>query len=251
MSTITIPADVQTVLAASTITDGVLTLPPIDRPLYVQADKVLAALGGKWNRRKKGHEFAGDVDPREAIDAAVAAGRVRKPDHHGYFPTPPAVIDRMLKLADVRPGHAVLEPSAGQGAIAQRLAAIVGPTVDMVELRPDNAAVLRTLSLGTVVEGDFAAHAAAREYDRIVMNPPFERRQDARHVLHAFPMLRRGGRLVAVVGAGTPTAQDRPSAALRELVAAYGDVVPLPPKSFQASGTGVHTALVVLDRPEA
>ena len=31
--------------------------------------------------------------------------------------TPPDVVDRLMELADVRPGMLVLEPSAGQGAI--------------------------------------------------------------------------------------------------------------------------------------
>ena len=38
--------------------------------------------------------------------------------------------------------------------------------------------------------------------DRVVMNPPFERYQDRDHVLHALSLLKPGGRLVAITGAG-------------------------------------------------
>ncbi len=33
------------------------------------------------------------------------------------FPTPPDLASRMVDAADIRPGHRVLEPSAGTGAL--------------------------------------------------------------------------------------------------------------------------------------
>ena len=36
----------------------------------------------------------------------------------GYFPTPRDIVERMVTLADIRPGNTILEPSAGKGSIA-------------------------------------------------------------------------------------------------------------------------------------
>lgn len=48
-----------------------------------------------------------------------------------------------------------------------------------------------------------------RQYDAIVMNPPFERLQDIDHVRHAFRFLKPGGRLVAIMSAGSFFATSR------------------------------------------
>ena len=41
---------------------------PLDRKLYMKVDKVLKALGGKWDRRVGGHLFS--VDPTDIIEQA-------------------------------------------------------------------------------------------------------------------------------------------------------------------------------------
>ena len=46
-------------------------------------------------------------------------------------------------------------------------------------------------------ESNFLDHEG--EYDRIVMNPPFEAGQDIDHVRHAFQFLKDGGRLVSIM----------------------------------------------------
>lgn len=40
-----------------------------------------------------------------------------------YFPTPKAIVQQMILLADIRPSQKVLEPSAGKGDIAQKILA--------------------------------------------------------------------------------------------------------------------------------
>lgn len=67
--------DVRDVLANATIEGNILRLPPdLDRKLYQRVDQALSALGGAWNRKQRGHVFAGD--PRTAIDAAADSGKV-------------------------------------------------------------------------------------------------------------------------------------------------------------------------------
>jgi len=89
-------------------------------------------------------------------------------------------------------------------------------------------------------------------YDRIVMNPPFEKGQDVKHVLHAYSLLKPGGRVVAIMGAGVSFRQDKLYRDFRQTLRALGGTMEkLPPGSFKASGTGVNAVVVTLDKPEA
>src|SRR5205085_10643498 len=76
-------------------------------------------------------------------------------------------------------------------------------------------------------------------FDRIVMNPPFDRGADIEHVEHARRFLKPGGRLVAVVTNG-PRQRDR----LGPIAAEWID---LPDGTFKEQGTAVRTAIVLVD----
>ena len=75
-------------------------------------------------------------------------------------------------------------------------------------------------------------------FDRVVMNPPFDRGADIRHVEHARTFLKPGGRLVAVVANG-PRQRER----LLPIASAWID---LPAGSFEDQGTSVNAAIVVI-----
>ncbi|GAH14985.1 unnamed protein product, partial [marine sediment metagenome] len=99
-----------------------------------------------------------------------------------FFETPQDVVDQLIELAEVRIGHRCLEPSAGRGNIAKALRSIVGDGMVMcVELSPENAAELTSKGF-IVYTGDFLEYNLKDKYDRIVMNPPFTRQQDIKHV---------------------------------------------------------------------
>jgi hypothetical protein len=57
----------------------------------------------------------------ERLEAAVKFDPIP-----GFFPTPPALIERIMELADIRDGHRVLEPSAGNGNLADAARAAGG-----------------------------------------------------------------------------------------------------------------------------
>ncbi len=58
--------------------------------------------------------------------------------------------------------------------------------------------MLTAKGFGDIVSyGDFLEHRG--EYDRVLMNPPFEHGQDMDHVRHAYELLASGGRIVSIV----------------------------------------------------
>lgn len=68
--------------------------------------------------------FEGPAD--EAVAAAIASGEYLTAKDFGFFPTPAGLADRAIAMAGLVPGMKVLEPSAGNGSLALRAAAIVG-----------------------------------------------------------------------------------------------------------------------------
>ena len=179
------------------------------------------------------------------MDKAAAAG-VQVVIAPQLFPTPPELADRMVALADIRPGQKVLEPSAGTGRIIDAIRRNAhGCAITAVELNCNMAHRLRTVDcVDDTRQADFLeCNGDLGTFDRIVMNPPFANADDIKHIMHALKMLKPGGRLVAICANG-PRQNDK----LRPIVEARGGIwEELPSDTFICTGTSVRTVLLMLD----
>lgn len=214
--------------------------------MYERTNKVLEAAGGKWSRKAKAHLF--DDEAATRVDQIILSGEVEVPkDEFNFFPSPPAVVARLMELADVQSGMRVLEPSAGKGAIAYACAG-AGATVDCYELMEANfAALAGDARLGSVRNIDFLSQAPEASYDRVVMNPPFAKQADIKHVLHALRFLKPGGLLVSVMTASVAFRDNNLTQDFRDLIRERGgDIEALPEGSFKESGTMVRTLIVTI-----
>jgi len=218
----------------------------LDRPLYQAVSKVFKALGGKWNRSAQATVFP--HDPRAEFGQAVE-GRTYDVVRDGWFPTPAAVIDLMLDFVDL-PAGAYLEPSAGEGDIADKLVqeGVSRQSIQCVELNERRSAMLREKGYPVVVADFMAWDNQGHYFDRILMNPPFENGQDILHVMKAASLLTRDGWLVAVMSEGVFFRSDKKSRTFRAYCRLRKGVrsFRLPVGSFKESGTGVGTRLLVL-----
>jgi SAM-dependent methyltransferase len=127
----------------------------------------------------------------------------------GFFPTPAETVDQLVELADLRPGLRVLEPSAGKGDIADGIHRYMkefydsdaqdGVQLRCVEVISRLADICRTK--GHLCDNlDILTLTTSQQFDRIIMNPPFEKGQDMAHVMHCFNnLLAPGGILVSIV----------------------------------------------------
>jgi len=223
-----------------------LTCGQLDRKEYLAVNEVLTNMGGKWNRKAKGHIFPDD--PADKLEQVLLSGEIIPPKKYGYFPTPPDLAKRVIALAEIEPGMSILEPSAGQGGIADFIPEDC--IIDCFELLTDNIVVLEKKGY-SVQQGDFLQFKVQPIFDRVVMNPPFEKQADIDHVLHAWKYLKPGGRLVAIMSAGVLFRENRKTKEFRDFIYEHGESERLPENSFKESGTGVNTCLVVIDKPEA
>jgi predicted RNA methylase len=240
-----IPTDALTVLSAGRCDGDRFYLPAgaLDRKLYESVNKVLTALGGKWNTKAKAHVFGETCEP--LIEGAIETGSYVKPGDMGWFPTPAETAESVIDLANIEPGMDVLEPSVGEGALAD-LVRDQGGIVTAYEIDPKRAYRASEL-LGVDVDVcDFLAVKPQPKFARVVMNPPFAQRADVKHVLHAIKFLKPGGRLVSIMSAGILFRTDALATTLRDQLDHYEA---LPDDSFKASGTSVRTAVVVFNAP--
>jgi protein-L-isoaspartate O-methyltransferase len=194
-------------------------------------------------------EKAAELAKRDRIKAMEEA--VRFSNFPGFFPTPPAIIGQMLEAAGIGPGMSVLEPSAGKGDILDALAQCQGIQLFGVEAVPQLADIC-TAKGHNCATADFM-ESDLGQWDRILMNPPFENGQDRAHVMKAYQCLKPGGRVVAVMSAGSFQDGRGKSEWLAFLEAQDHTIEELEDGAFSSAfrQTGVSTRLVVIDKPAA
>jgi hypothetical protein len=189
-------------------------------------------------------------DLRKTQDAVLAReAELKFANIPGFFPTPKAVIDLMLEHAQIEEHMLCLEPSAGKGDILERLTEI-GYLAQGFEINQQLFEVCKLKRLDAMCV-DFMAVKPGQLYDRVVMNPPFERGQDREHIRRAYQWLKPGGRLVAVASGATASTMAKTVEFIDWVQSLNGDVIKLPDGSFNGAfvSTGVSTCLIVLDKP--
>ena len=164
----------------------------LDKFTARQAGEVLEAIGGA--KQKLGY-YQFDYDPKRVLNEVIASGCV--PDHksHQYYPTPEKLARLAVELAEIQGWHRCLEPSAGQGGLADLMPSDL---LTCVEVSGLHCEILKTKGY-TVIQSDFLKLEANPQYDRVVMNPPFSSGRWQAHVEHAAGMLADCGVLVAIV----------------------------------------------------
>jgi hypothetical protein len=116
-------------------------------------------------------------------------------DFPGYFPTPRPICDRMVKLAIIQDRMRVLEPSAGKGSICEAIKKEAIVYLDVCEIQPTLVRILKLKGFNVIAANCFDVR---EQYDRILLNPPFGRASEVKHIRHAYECLLPGGRMVAI-----------------------------------------------------
>ena len=260
--TVTIAPETKEVLRRGHWDGPMFILPEgqLERPLYVACDKVLKALGGKWNRSAAAHVFK-DASGRKVLEDALEEGELvdRKKTYEQFF-TPAEVASELIDLlgGDLRFAH-VLEPSAGEGALIEAAFDAGAQYVTAIELDADLAHHLQHKWGGhsspvDIFQGDFLnieiTDRCLPPYDVVLMNPPFSNNQDIDHVMHAFEKLRPGGRLGAIMSPHFTFASDQKSMQFRDFLRDHtSDIREIKEGAFKASGTNIRTVLVAIEKP--
>ena len=199
-------------------------------------------------------------DSKEARNKYTPGQNVTAAKNLGWFETPASVAEQVVEHAKVTTYSnegtlQILEPSAGEGALIKRVLTTKNVRrckFHAIEVHPERARKLRSLGVvSAVAQENFleVSPIGMPRFDRVVMNPPFDRGQDIDHVLHALDFLAQDGILVAVMSASAEFSTTKKAEELRsQMERRKGYFVDLPEGSFKDAGTMVNTVLCVIGR---
>ena len=201
--------------------------------LGIDSDDQLREALREFVQYRGGHKV---VDPIKAAERALVGQKVGV----DFFPTPKTLAASMATAAGITAGMRVLEPSAGNGHLADAAKA-AGADVDTVEISDTLRNILQ--AKGHNLAGrDFESFEPAVKYDAVLMNPPFSDRKDAEHIMRAMDMVKPGGKLVAIAGEGVFFGSDKKAVAFREWLDEHGaEVEMLPAGTFMGADLPVQT----------
>lgn len=184
-------------------------------------------------------------------------------DNKDFYPTPQNIIDKMLCNLDFTMIKSILEPSAGKGNIVEALKKkeeshnkYYGKQyyqfdLDCIEADQNLQHILRGKNF-RVVYNDFLTYNTMKEYDLIIMNPPFS--NGCKHLLKALELQKRnGGAVVCILNAETlkkPCTNDRQD--LKRKLTEYNAKIEFIQDAFLDAErkTAVEIALIKVQLPE-
>ncbi|USI66560.1 MULTISPECIES: class I SAM-dependent methyltransferase [Lactococcus] len=122
-----------------------------------------------------------------------------------YYPTPKELVSKMVDGIDFAKCATILEPSAGTGHIVDVIKNKMEQRryqadIDCIEVDPELRSILKDKNF-RVIHDDFLTFHTFKEYDLIVMNPPFSNGEQ--HLLKALKLQKSGGHIICLLNAET------------------------------------------------
>lgn len=163
-----------------------------------------------------------------------------------YYPTPEKIIWKMWSKIDSAIVSTILEPSAGQGHIAEFIKRRGGREhISCIEIDQNFQSILRGKNF-KVIDSDFLAYSGSDRFDLIIANPPFS--EGGAHLMKAIDIM-FSGQIVFLLNAETlknPFSNDR-KALVQRLADLNADIEYIPDAFVNAERqTPVEIALVYI-----
>ena len=240
------------ILKKGIIQDNVYYLPKIqlERNVYEKVNKVLLALGAKWNRKKKGHIFEYDIS--NMLQNVYKEKRVTNwKKQTEYFYTPKNVINIMFGTIPLYYNEQLefLEPSCGKGHIADEITTLFpNSKVTCIEINPYHCEFMKQKGYNPICT-DFLTVEPEEKYDVIIMNPPFKEQKE--HIMHAYKFLKNNGYLVTVATSSVLQLSNKKGQEFKKwFQEKNGAWYKLPQNSFKEAGTNVNAILLIFEKIE-
>ncbi|ABM96997.1 SAM-dependent methyltransferase [Methylibium petroleiphilum] len=213
---------------------------------YARIKARIEKAGGSYNAGGY-FEFPAGLNAGEVLEQLKGGKVVNPRKDQQFFATPPELALSVIAAAGPLAGKRVLEPSAGDGALAD-LARAAGAEVVVIENWTVN--VLKLEAKGyEVMDRDFLTVTPQEIglFDAVVANPPFTRGLDMTHVEHMWKFLKPGGTLTVLTSTAWDDGTQRKQQAFRKFLADNNAAIRrIDPGAFKASGTGVGAMHLVL-----
>lgn len=166
----------------------------------------------------------------------------------GFFPTPEKEVSKMAMYAGIEKGDDVADLSAGKGDILE----YVRENYDCNLFAAEKMGCLREiLKLKEINLIGNDALKVTQKFDKILLNPPFEKGQDIAHVQYAFENnLKAGGTLVAILSMGSFSNSQKKFQAFQNWYVDFCEHEEEMIGAFKSAfrQTGVNTKMIVLKK---
>jgi phospholipid N-methyltransferase len=167
-----------------------------------------------------------------------------------YFPTPKEVVKKMIELADIKKMDYILEPSAWTGAIIDWiLEKEINVNILAIEYNNSNYEILKEKYNQKNIElinWNFLKQEKIWWFSKILMNPPFEKKQNVIHIMRAFELLNEWWVLIAIAWASVKFRNDYQE--FRDFIDKYWYYEDIDQGAFKLSWTNVSTILIKLSK---
>lgn len=215
---------------------------------YADVKKALMNAGGKYKK----NTFVFNSDAQPFIDKLCGGEVVNIKKTFQAFYTPKELAAHLVRLAEIKPSHSILEPSAGQGAIVKAIHDIFyTKVVDCCELMPENQEILSKIPYSTFICDDFLKISKDwhGSFDCIIANPPFNKNQDLTHIYKMYECLKKEGRLVSIASKHWQLSKNKKEEDFKYwLKAAKAEIHDIEAGKFKESGTMVSSCIIVINR---
>lgn len=212
-------------------------------------------IGGHWSEAHKSFVFVRDVSTgiiQKSIQKAndkipLSKEQIEREKLQAYF-TPLEVSRKMQQSAHICDNDIVLDPSAGTGNLVNGLN-VPKENIFLVEPNAEFCEFLRRSGYVNVIQSTFEEALDRKmlpnNISKVLMNPPFSKQSDLRHILLAYGLLNKGGTLISIIGKNSLLERDinnQKSPTLEAFVntcksSKFHQIVKLEPASFEESGT--------------
>ena len=172
------------------------------------------------------------------------------PDDLDFVATPRSTARFLARIAGLQSHHVVLEPSAGEGHLADLLAPECDEVV-CIEIDEQRAQKLREKGYETY-QDDFLefAQRSVRRFDRVVMAPPFGTDGYTDHIRAACSCCKTGGVVVSVIPDRWPQHQTSKEHEFWEWVGSSFEVatrMAMPDEPFPTEQVTVETDILIIN----
>jgi predicted RNA methylase len=220
--------------------------------LYLEVNKILENISGKWDKKSKSHIFSDS--PEGYIDNVILTGDyVNFKKEFQFFPTPKTVVEKMLSKIEINENSRILEPSAGNGNILKELIKYNPKSVIAVEIQDKFSDELENICrqfkksdiyMMDFLETDISDYTNIR-FNTIIANPPFTKQQDIKHFMRMFELMNVGDQIVCILSSSSQFRTDKKTNIFNEVLNInLADVESLNDKEFKESGTNVSTIMI-------
>ena len=230
------------------IIDNKLVLPQkwFSENLYKKISEFLKTFD--FDRNKLGKRVCyinnGDFSCEQVIEIGKKLDGISLSEKFDFYPTPKKIVDKVIELAEIKEDMDILEPSAGKGDLIKNIS---NCRIVAIEKNQVLSSILNAQKkYSTVLNLEFEDYKYA-QFDRIIMNPPFSNRLDAKHICKAFKEhLKIYGIMVAIHSSGIVSATDKYSREFQELCNKYMvERIEVASGEFKESGKGTNIQTII------